>query len=232
MTTRGHHGMLMAGGSGSIASGILAKLDSWWPLDETSGTTATDVHGGHHGTHVNSPTLSSSGVTYDGSTQYTTLADRYLNYFTVGIRLKMSSAGDRKYIFNNWNGQGFAITTRDGSPYGSPRTLVTTSPGGTYTNYATADLADGNEHIILLTHTATEIIISSDLFADVVRTPVTGALYDSPNPINIARNAAGGDNWPGRAAQAFICGALTADERNFIINSGTFRSYADIVAAA
>lgn len=231
MSTRGHQGLLMADG-GSIASQIIAKMDSWWPLDETSGTTANDVHGGHHGTHVNSPTLSANGVTYNGSTQYTTLADRYLNYFTAGIRVKMSSAGDRKYIFNNWNGSGFAITTRESSPYGLLRTMVTTSPGGNYINYATADLADGNEHIILLTHTATQIIISSDLFADVVRTSVTGDLYDSPNPINIARNAAGGDYWPGRAAQAFICGALTADERNFIINGGAFRGYADVLAAA
>lgn len=222
------------GGSGdATAASIISKMDSWWPLDETSGTTATDVHGGHHGTHVNSPTLSSSGVTYNGSTQYTTLADRHLNYFTAGIRVKMSSAGDRKYIFNSWSGSGgFAITTREVSPYGLLRTLVTTSPGGTTITYATADLADNSEHIILLTRTNAEIIVSSDLFADVVHSLADNPLVDSANPITIGRNAAGGDYWPGRAVEAFICAALTADERDFIINGGDFRGYADLIAAS
>jgi hypothetical protein len=60
-----------------------SELIDFWPLDETSGTTATSYSGTHNGTYVNGPTLDSTSLTLDGAPSVrmnTSGNDDYINY--------------------------------------------------------------------------------------------------------------------------------------------------------
>ena len=51
----------------------------WWPMDETSGTTVTDITGNHPGIQVNAPTFASGKVggalRFNGSNSYVGVGD-------------------------------------------------------------------------------------------------------------------------------------------------------------
>ena len=61
-------------------------LVSWWPLDETSGTTAADIIGTHPGTHVNGPTPVVGNVagalSFDGVNDFVTFGTSTGNFGT------------------------------------------------------------------------------------------------------------------------------------------------------
>lgn len=225
----------IAGSDGDpVAQSILSKLVAWWPHDETSGSAFADVHGGHNGTYFNTPTLAAGGVTFNGSNQYGTVADgawAYLSDFTAGFRVKYSTGQDRRYILNNWTGSaGFALTTNTGTG-GQLRGLVYN--GATRVMNPSKSTNDNVERIVMLTRVSDVLTFTISGETDLVSTGNgTGALGDSTNPMTFGRNAAGGDYFAGRIAHSFFSEPLDATERAFIINSGAFRSYADIEAAA
>lgn len=230
--TRRREQMPVVGGDATAVS-ILAKLVSWWPHDETSGSAFADVHGGHDGTYFNSPTLAAGGVTFNGSNQYGTVADgawAYLSDFSAGFRVKYSTGQDRRYILNNWTGSaGFAVTTDTGTS-GSTRGLIYNT--ATRDIHNSTSINDNVERIVMLTRVGSVLTLSVSGTADVTSGVTTTVLGDSSNPMTFGRNAAGGDYFGGRIAHSFFGGPLDATERAFIINSGAFLTYADIVAAA
>lgn len=222
------------GGGGAIAASILSKMVAWWPQDETSGAAFADVHGGHNGTYTNSPTLSSSGVTFNGSNNYGSVADgawAYLSDFTVGLRIKFTSTAAAKYILDNWTGSaGFAITTQSGGA-GLMRGLIYTSASLNQINPTTA-INDDVERIVMLTRVGTSLTFTISGVTDTVVTVSPNTLNDSTNPFTFGCNAAGGDYFAGRIAQSFFCNPLDSTERDYIINGGAFRDYDDLVALA
>lgn len=59
------HGMMMAAGGGGVSYKDLILADGanhFWPMDETSGTTAADLIGTANGTYVGSPLLAQQGI--------------------------------------------------------------------------------------------------------------------------------------------------------------------------
>ena len=74
--------LVLAPASYAVATSCIQPpegLIAWWPLDETSGTTAIDMVGGNDGTYVNSPTPVMGNVAYalsfDGINDYVDLGN-------------------------------------------------------------------------------------------------------------------------------------------------------------
>lgn len=76
----------------------------YWKLDETAGATAVDSSGnGRDGSYVNSPTLSSTGVTLNGSSQYVRVSSSAFDVLgnanqdcTVAITIKTATSQNLK----------------------------------------------------------------------------------------------------------------------------------------
>lgn len=91
----------------SVREAILALGPiAYWPLDETSGTTATDISGnGRNGTYVNSPTLGGSFPPFVAPT-FTSAGAAYVNIYSAGLAGAFN--GDEGSIIGLWRP---AITT-------------------------------------------------------------------------------------------------------------------------
>lgn len=134
-----------------------ANLVAWWPLDETGGTTAHDIVGGHHGTHVNGPTPTTgkvaSALAFDGVDDYVDVADDPAFYFhsgalTVDAWILAEPGPDKPYHGIVWKrgsftgGNGFSLHLGTGGTL----TFAVEYPGGSSLVAGSPDLRDGRWH--------------------------------------------------------------------------------------
>jgi hypothetical protein len=141
-------------------SGMVA----WWPLDETTGSTATDLAGfNNSGTHINGPVPVPAkvlgGLQFDGINDYVTVPDHpELNFgtgdFSIDAWIRTSDNAGIKIIvdkqtLNGFNYQGYSFYLTVG--YLSLQ-LADAVPPNYFTNYGSlVAVADGNWHHIAVT---------------------------------------------------------------------------------
>jgi hypothetical protein len=150
-----------------------SEMVAWWPLDETSGTTANETINDNDGTHQNGPDPVSGKVAgalfFDGVDDYVEVPDNDVLDFGQGqdfsidawIRTKKAngiqtivdkryedgSADTKGYSFYLYNGKlGLQLATGDG-------TWACGSAGKSCTNYISSgtNLADGKWHHVAVT---------------------------------------------------------------------------------
>lgn len=147
------------------------SMAAWWPLDETSGTTAVDIAGfPTNGTHVNGPTpgpgMVAGALNFDGVNDYVQVADHpSLNFGTgnlsidawiktnqsSGIQLildkRVEAATVQGYSFFLGNGTlGFQLGIGAGSP------ICSTGPSASCTNWGSgAFVANGQWRHVAVT---------------------------------------------------------------------------------
>jgi hypothetical protein len=146
-------------------------MAAWWPLDETSGTTAFDIAGvPTNGTHVNGPApgpgMVAGALNFDGVNDYVQVADHpSLNFgqgnLSIDAWIRTSAASgvqillDKRvegatvqgYSFFLGNGTlGFQLAQGVGSP------ICSTAPGASCTNYGSgAFVANGQWRHVAVT---------------------------------------------------------------------------------
>jgi hypothetical protein len=146
-------------------------MAAWWPLDETSGTTAADIAGvPTNGTHVNGPApgpgMVAGALNFDGVNDYVQVADHpSLNFgqgnLSIDAWIRTSAASgvqillDKRvegatvqgYSFFLGNGTlGFQLAQGVGSP------ICSTAPGASCTNYGSgAFVANGQWRHVAVT---------------------------------------------------------------------------------
>ncbi len=98
-----------------------SSLVSWWPLDETSGTTAADIIGTDPGTHVNGPTPAvgkvAGALSFDGTNDFVQIPD------------------SPSFNFTDWTVDAWIQTTGAGSLY---RRIINQQVGTTLNNPSTS----------------------------------------------------------------------------------------------
>lgn len=148
------------------------SMTAWWPLDETTGTTAADIASfPTNGTHFNGPTpvagMVAGGLSFDGVNDYVEVADHpSLNFgqgdLSVDVWIKTSDKSGVKVILDkrvetSSSVQGYSLYLYNGMPGfqladgpGSP--VCSTSPTSACTNYGSgAFVADGQWHHVAVT---------------------------------------------------------------------------------
>jgi len=138
-------------------SGMVA----WWPLDETSGTTAHDIAGyPNNGTWINNPTpvpgMVSGALSFNGNNSVEVVDHSELNFgkddFSIDVWVKVKETGSSsvqtildKRIASQPNQIGYELYLYGGKP-------GIQLADGTFTNYnSTTSIADGNWHFIAVT---------------------------------------------------------------------------------
>ena len=148
------------------------EMTAWWPLDETSGTTAVDIAGfPTNGTHMNGPIPVSGKVngalSFDGIDDYVEVNDHpTLNFgtgnFSADTWIRTSDANGVKLIVDKRQEatnlvQGYSLFLSNGLlafqlADGPGSTTCSNLPSSACTNYgSTAFVADGNWHHIAVT---------------------------------------------------------------------------------
>lgn len=132
-------------------------LIGYWKLDSN----ANDSLGARNGTDSGSPTYATgkidNGVTYNGSSSYSTIANHsslFPTSLTVSLWIKFTTVQQNKHIFTLQNANaspylGFSIFVED-SANGKKITSATRSTSFGYIT-STNNLNDGNWHHILVT---------------------------------------------------------------------------------
>lgn len=141
---------------------------SFWPLQETTGTTATDAIGAHHGTYVggyaqaqSGPTADSVGVLFNGSTAEIDISNSAIipgnATFTLecwarqgggplvsnGTLIGITNSGNNTPILSlcyNNNGNGYA---------GAYQLAMRSGPNGFTGTLGVGDISDGNWHHVV-----------------------------------------------------------------------------------
>ncbi|MCX6030340.1 MAG: DUF6073 family protein [Chloroflexi bacterium] len=146
-------------------------MAAWWPLDETTGTTAFDIAGfPTNGTHFNGPApvpgKVAGGLSFDGVDDYVQVADHAsLNFgqgnLSIDAWIKTSDANGVKILVDKRvegaTVQGYSLFLGNGTlgfqlgqGVGSP--ICSTNPADSCTNWpSTTFVADGNWHQIAVT---------------------------------------------------------------------------------
>jgi uncharacterized repeat protein (TIGR01451 family) len=181
----------------------LPNMVAWWPLDETSGTTANDLAGvPNNGTHVNGPTpipgKVAGALRFDGVDDHVRVPDQAeLNVGTGNFTLdawvrtgssdlvllvdKRSGPTPQGYAFFLVNGRlGFQMANGVGSPSCAP----TPTPGYACVNYVTSptspNVADGQWHHVAAVVDRADATSGVRLYVDGVQvfagSPLTGNL--------------------------------------------------------
>jgi hypothetical protein len=226
-------------------SGMVA----WWPLDETSGTTAADIAGfPNNGTHVNGPTPVSGKVAgalrFDGVNDHVRVPDHAeLNVgtgnFTLDAWVRTGSSGvlvDKRsgptpqgYALFLVNGRlGFQMANGAGSSICAP----TPKPGYACVNYVapptSPNVADGQWHHVAAVVDRANATSGVRLYVDGVQvfagSPLTGNLDNTSDLYLGMRTPAqqGGSFLPGDLDEVeLIKRALTQQEIQAIFNAGS-----------
>ena len=148
------------------------EMTAWWPLDETSGTTAVDIAGfPTNGTHMNGPVpvpgKVNGALSFDGVDDYVDVNDHpTLNFgtgnFSVDTWIRTSDANGVKLIVDKRLEatslvQGYSLFLSNGLlafqlADGPGSTTCSNLPSSACTNYgSTAFVADGNWHHLTVT---------------------------------------------------------------------------------
>lgn len=146
---------------GSTAPDITTGLIAYLKLDETSGTSAADSAGSHTGTTVNSPTWANPGLTFNGSTQYCTLASAPIigdkTAFTLAVWFKTTSTTWRDIYMEGYSGSNSSqiYIAADTDVTGDVKFGYRDGPG-TWGGFTTAAIGinDGNWHQAVMVQTA------------------------------------------------------------------------------
>lgn len=161
---------LPAAASASYQTTILADSpDVALPLDETSGTTATNVgsNGSAVSTFVNTPTLGAAGVVADGGTAVHTTASSSED-ITVSLP-QLSSVGSIEFWFK-WTGGAGLTLARDNTAGGgwiagfdnSGTFAIRIAGTSTNTSLATSAVQDGNTHHFVLAKSGASVKVYVD----------------------------------------------------------------------
>jgi hypothetical protein len=240
-------------GSGTQPSCVRppSGMVAWWPLDETSGTTAADIAGfPNNGTHVNGPTPVSGKVAgalrFDGVNDHVRVPDHAeLNVgtgnFTLDAWVRTGSSGlivlvDKRsgptpqgYSLFLVNGRlGFQMANGVGSPSCAP----TPTPGRACVNYGapqtSPNVADGQWHHVAAVVDRANATSGVRLYVDGVQvfagSPLTGNLDNTSDLYLGMRTPAqnGGGFLPGDLDEVeLIKRALTQQEIQAIFNAGS-----------
>jgi hypothetical protein len=147
------------------------EMTAWWPLDETTGTTAADIAGfPTNGVHFNGPVpvagMVNAGLSFDGVDDYVEVADHpSLNFGQGNLSIDAwirtnDTAGVKVILDKRLEGttvQGYSLFLGNGNlafqlANGVGSTTCSTNPSSACTNYGTsAFVADGQWHHIAVT---------------------------------------------------------------------------------
>jgi hypothetical protein len=225
---------------------------AWWPLDETSGTTAADIAGSpNNGTHMNGPTPVSGKVAgalhFNGVNAHVRVPDHAeLNVgtgnFTLDAWVRTSSSGlivlvDKRsgpapqgYSLYLYNGRlGFQMANGVGSGLCTP----TPQSGHACVNYVapqtSPNVADGQWHHVAAVVDRANASSGVRLYVDGVQVfagqPLTGNLDNTSDLYLGVRTPAqnGGGFFPGDLDEVeLIKRALTQEEIQKLYKSGKF----------
>ena len=228
-------------------SGMVA----WWPLDETSGTTAADIAGfPNNGTHVNGPTPVSGKVAgalrFDGVNDHVRVPDHAeLNVgtgnFTLDAWVRTGSSG-LIVLVDKRSGptpQGYSLFLVNGrlgfqmaNGVGSSGCAATPTPGRACVNYVapptSPNVADGQWHHVAAVVDRANATSGVRLYVDGVQvfagSPLTGNLDNTSDLYLGMRTPAqnGGGFLPGDLDEVeLIRRALTQQEIQAIFNAGS-----------
>lgn len=239
------------GGGDPPATSILAKLTSWWDLTEASGTrndskgtnhltpygsitTATGLRGGA-AVAANFPGGNSARLGAVNNTSLQTPADGANVMFGW---YKRTSASSNTTLFSKWDAMSGDSMERSVS-LGTSTFYGTYRKGGTYYHTTTALPADNAWHFFVVWVDPADKKPRVQIDNGSV---ITGpdAIDANSNTTNFALGGIGGPSYAsyfGHIGPMQYCGwirgaILTADERTYLYNSGSGRTYAEIVAAA
>jgi len=211
-------------------------LVSYWQLNESSGTTATDSQDANNGTYTGGYALNPAppgtqvqgAVTFDGSTNYISVNRNIQDDFTIEFWFKttgIAPAGSN--FFNGWglvNAEVSGVTNDFGTSLvnGGQVAAGTGNPDTTIRSVAT-NLNDGNWHYVAFTRVRSTGVINLyiDSTAAVTATANAGGLT-APATINFGRILTGGGFFPGSLSNvAFYNVALSSAQVTAHFNAAT-----------
>ena len=218
-------------------------LVSWWPLDEASGPRA-DSHGSNTLTDVNTVGSAAGkvGTAADfetSSAEELTIADNASlsvggnGPLTVAAWVYAESMGDDRGVIGKWNADGagseyvlaaynvgFVFAAQNSSDTQVTifeSTVGAPAPATWYYVVAWYDPADGKLRIQVNNQTASVSAAS-----------LSGGIRDGTEHFRVGGYNALSPRWDGLIDEAFIAKRVyTADEREWLYNSGAGRSYAE-----
>lgn len=232
-----------------IAASLYAKLVAWYPLDETSGTRLTDVHGGLHltlsgtGYSFNKPTLRSAGTAslqWLGPTQTTALAAGPLtpasllgaNNRAIYCWWKSTSFGNRSMLFETFDAgeteptnvsMELQVTTGKqlGTlwEYGAGLDVVTTGPTIDTSTHWVGYMQDAASKVVTYTVDETD---STAAYSNNATGGTTSHIYLGKTPVSDL-TACGYQQ-----DVTVFSDKLTRDERLWLYNSAAGRSYTEL----
>src|SRR5262252_4214426 len=200
-------------------------LVSYWQLNETSGTTATDSQDANNGAFTGGYTLNPAppgtqvqgAVTLDGSTNYLSVNRNIQDDFTIEFWFKTTeSAPAGSNYYNGWglvNAEVSGVTNDFGTSLvnGGQVAAGTGNPDTTIRSVAT-NLNDGNWHYVAFTRVRSTGVINLyvDSAAAVTTTAGSGGLT-APATLTFGRILSGGGFLPGSMSNvAFYNVALSS----------------------
>jgi len=144
---------------------------SWWPLDETSGTTSVDIQDGNDGTHINGPTpvpgKVSGGLSFDGSNDGVLIgnpANLQLQSFTFDAWIKRASTSvagggtgfqEGEIFVYGTNGYAFGLL-------GTTNELFLSKTGVNFRSGGTTITDNTNFHHVAVTKSGSTVIFYVD----------------------------------------------------------------------
>jgi hypothetical protein len=227
-----------------------SDMVAWWPLDETSGTTAADIAGfPNNGTHVNGPTPVSGKVAgalrFDGVNDHVLVPnhaelDVGTGNFTLDAWVRTGSS-DLIVLVDKRSGPtplGYSLFLVNGrlgfqmaNGVGSPSCAPTPTPGHACVNYVaptTSNVADGQWHHVAAVVDRADATSGVRLYVDGVQvfagSPLTGNLDNQSDLyLGVRTPAMGGTGFfPGDLDEVELFKrALTQQEIQAIFNAGS-----------
>jgi hypothetical protein len=211
------------------------NLVSWWALDETSGTRA-DSHSTNSLTDNNTVSNSASGVKNKAALFVSTNSE----YLSRADNASLSS-NDTDLTLGTWvydtgsNYRGLISKWDDAYSTTSEYNLYLQPNNGAY--FYVKDTVVGSDvitqnawHFVLAWHdkTADKIYIQVD-DGTVYNTDFSAGLVDGSSALTLGAISTAGNYYSGRMDEAFIYKrVLTADERSWLYNSGSGRTYCEV----
>jgi uncharacterized repeat protein (TIGR01451 family) len=227
-----------------------ANMTAWWPLDETSGTTAADIAGfPNDGTHVNGPTPASGKVAgalrFDGVDDHVRVSDHAeldvgTGNFTLDAWVRTQASSGVVVLVDKRSGPtplGYSLFLANGrlgfqmaNGVGSSACAPTPTPGVACVNYVASapSVADGQWHHVAAVVDRANATSGVRLYVDGVQVfagaPLTGNLDNASDLYLGMRTPAqqGGGFFPGDLDEVELFkSALMPQEIQAIFNAGS-----------